>query len=193
MARPIRNPFPRSLLGQSLLAIAITLLIGQAVSAFLLYRAVEDRRDVAAVNAAAFHLIRTANRGEATPRELRRNFRRIERDGEGGMAEQGRETRLRLPPPIAGQISDRSPLRPGDTRNRPAEDALREVLARQGVAVEDLVVTTRSINEDGVLERLAERRPRLHALIKDRDVKIMLAGMRQQGDPRWIVAGSMPR
>ena len=188
MARSIRTPFPRSLLGQSLLAIAITLLIGQAVSAFLLYRAVEDRRDVAAVNAAAFHLIRTANRGEATPRELRRNFRRIERDGEGGMAEQGRETRLRLPPPIAGQISDRSPLRPGDTRNRPAEDALREVLARQGVAVEDLVVTTRSINEDGVLERLAERRPRLHALIKDRDVKIMLAGMRQQGDPRWIVA-----
>ena len=50
MARSIRTPFPRSLLGQSLLAIAITLLIGQAVSAFLLYRAVEDRRDVATVN-----------------------------------------------------------------------------------------------------------------------------------------------
>ena len=69
---------PRSLLGQSLLAIAITLLIGQGVSGFLLYRAVEDRRDAATTSAVAFHLLRTANSGlearavrRAGPREAK--------------------------------------------------------------------------------------------------------------------------
>ena len=64
--------FPKSLLGQSLLAIAVTLLIGQAVSGLLLYRAAQDRRDAATVNAAAFHLLRMVNRETDSPRNIRR-------------------------------------------------------------------------------------------------------------------------
>jgi len=188
MARSIRTPFPRSLLGQSLLAIAITLLIGQAVSAFLLYRAVEDRRDVATVNAVAFHLMRTANRGDASPRELRRSLRRTERASGMDIRTRDRSERRRLPPRLSGRISDRSPLQPGDTRDHTAEERLRDVLARQGIVADELVVTTRPITEDTALGRLAERRPRLHALLRDRGVEVMVAGLRQPGDPRWIVA-----
>ena len=44
--------WPRSLLGQTLLAVALALLVAQAVSAVLLYRAAESRREAAVLNAA---------------------------------------------------------------------------------------------------------------------------------------------
>ena len=52
-----RGILPRSLLGQVMLALATGLLIGQAVSAVLLYRAAEQRRDAGMVNAIAFRIV----------------------------------------------------------------------------------------------------------------------------------------
>ena len=44
---------PKSLAGQLMLATALTLLIAQAISAVLLYRAAEQRRDIGIMHAAA--------------------------------------------------------------------------------------------------------------------------------------------
>ncbi|WP_459788196.1 sensor histidine kinase [Alteriqipengyuania sp. 357] len=184
---------PRSLLGQSLLAIAATLLVGQAVSGFLLYRSVEERRDVATANAAVFHLLRTANRGVEGPRDIRRAMRRTERPEDridlGRSASRERNERIRrLPPRLSGTVADVSPLRPGDARDPSAEARLREILARQGVAPEELVATRRPIAADPVVARSAERRPRLRARLLRHDGELLVAAIRQPGESRWIVA-----
>lgn len=180
--------FPRSLLGQSLLAIAITLLIGQAVSAFLLYRAVQDRRDVTTVNAAAFHLVRTANRGTESARDIRRNLRRAEAEPaiRIGAGEPGR--RRPLPPRIAGSIAEESPLLPSEERDAKSEVRLREILTRQGFTVDELVVTRRPFQDDLMMARLARERPRMAAFMRTHQSQLLVAGMREQGDTRWIVA-----
>ena len=109
--------FPKSLLGQSLLAIAVTLLIGQAVSGLLLYRAAQDRRDAATVNAAAFHLLRMVNRETDSPRDIRRALRRAEPEGRIDIGRGRGERRRGLPPRLSGMIADASPLLAGE---RPA-------------------------------------------------------------------------
>mgnify|MGYP005994580857 CR=1 FL=1 len=185
--------FPRSLLGQSLLAIAITLLIGQAASAFLLYRAVEERRDVATANAAAFHLIRTASRAgsaeASSSRDLRRSIRRAERQAGMGMGPRDRGQRGRpLPPSIAGRITEESPLLAGETRDLKTEERLREILGRQGIVFDELVVTERAVLEDRIVAGLAQQRPRLAALLHQRGGTLLVAGMHQPDGKQWIVA-----
>ena len=48
---------PRSLLGQVMLALAAALLIAQAISATMLYRAASERRELAVTSAASFQLL----------------------------------------------------------------------------------------------------------------------------------------
>ena len=48
---------PRSLLGQVMLALAAALLIAQAISAVMLYRAASERREFALASAASFQLL----------------------------------------------------------------------------------------------------------------------------------------
>src|SRR5690606_21723864 len=55
--RLIMRMWPRSLLGQMLLAVAVVLLLAQAISAALLWQAAEARREASVLNAAAFAFI----------------------------------------------------------------------------------------------------------------------------------------
>jgi len=183
--------FPRSLLGQSLLAIAITLLIGQAVSAFLLYRAVAEQRDVATANAAAFHLIRTASREEGSPRALRRALRRNEAEPGFGIGRQSGGPRRFLPPAVAGTLSNATPVLPGEQRDAAAEARLRDVLSRQGIVAEELEVTLRPMASDPLLAEVAQLRPRFGARMADAQGDLFVAGIRQPGEDRWIVARAM--
>ncbi|MFN5783013.1 MAG: two-component sensor histidine kinase, partial [Novosphingobium sp.] len=48
--------WPRSLQRQLLLAVALALLVGQAINGALLYRAQSERRDAAVVHTVAFRL-----------------------------------------------------------------------------------------------------------------------------------------
>jgi len=184
---------PKSLLGQSLLAIAVTLLIGQAISGVLLYRAAQDRRDVGTLNAAAFHLLRTANRDFESPREVRRALRRAEPERGLDLASRGETRRRGLPPRLSGTLSETSPLIAGETRDTQAENRLREILARQGLDPQDLVVTIRPIAQDPMLTRLAQERPRLRARLARRATgrEILVAGLKVAGEDRWIVARSL--
>ena len=49
--------WPRSLLGQMLLSVALALLVAQGLSAALLWRAEEQRRETSILNAIAFRVI----------------------------------------------------------------------------------------------------------------------------------------
>ena len=149
--------FPKSLLGQSLLAIAVTLLIGQAVSGLLLYRAAQDRRDAATVNAAAFHLLRMVNRETDSPRDIRRALRRAEPEGRIDIGRGRGERRRGLPPRLSGMIADASPLLPDERRAAGEEAQLREILARQGVVPDELAVTIRPVAQDTLLAALRVR------------------------------------
>ena len=62
--------WPRSLQGQLLLAVAMALLLAQTISAVLLYRAQNDRREAALIHTAAIRIV-TANR-EATEEQIER-------------------------------------------------------------------------------------------------------------------------
>ena len=189
----LRLPIPRSLLGQSLLAIAVTLLIGQAISGVLLYRAAQDRRDVGTLNAAAFHLLRTANRDFESARDVRRALRRAEPERGLELTTGGDGRRRGLPPRLSGTLSDASPILSGERRDRQAEDRLREILARQGIVAQELVVTIRPIAQDPMLTRMAQERPRLRARLARRgeDRDLLVAGLKVAGEDRWIVARSI--
>ena len=185
--------FPKSLLGQSLLAIAVTLLIGQAVSGLLLYRAAQDRRDAATVNAAAFHLLRMVNRETDSPRDIRRALRRAEPEGRIDIGRGRGERRRGLPPRLSGMIADASSLLPGERRAAGEEAQLREILARQGVSAEALVVTIRPVAQDTLLASLADEFPRFRARWRDglSEREVMVAALRMPGESRWIVARAL--
>lgn len=161
---------PRSLLGQMLLSVALALLVAQGISAVLLYRAEQHRREVGLTNALAFQLI-------ADPRV----------DYNPG----GREERRRLR--IERAIT--SPVLHGEHRDIGREEALREVLAEQGIEAEQLVVLSRHVSHDryimrGLTDR-REQRDRSGPGDSDRwdpDGEMLLAGLKRPGDTRWMVA-----
>jgi signal transduction histidine kinase len=163
----MRRFLPKSLLGQMLLSVALALLVAQAISAVLQYRAAEQRREMIAVNALAFQL--------AT--EPRFDFRR--RDGRGAV---GRDRagwqRLRV------ETSAEQPLRPGEKREAGREEILRSILLDQGVAPAELVVVTRRVADDAYVMRQLRGRERAEA----GKGRLIVAGMRPEGEADWTVA-----
>ena len=125
----MRRFLPKSLLGQMLLSVALALLVAQAISAVLQYRAAEQRREFGALNGLAFQLV-AEPRFEGEPRWRRL---RVERTAA-------------------------NPLLPGETRDTDREEVLRQILVDQGIEPAQLVVITRPISEDAyVMGRLQER------------------------------------
>ena len=127
--------WPRSLKGQMLLAVALALLLAQAVSAVLIYRAQTGQREAALLHTAAFRLLRAARDDSALPDlpDLSHGGRRsfwIDR-------------------------SAASPVRPGDQRDTRSESDLRSILLDQvlttpmlkSTAISDAGMTQQTIYE----------------------------------------------
>ena len=175
--------FTQSLLGQVMLSMAAALLIAQGISAVMLYRAASERRELAIMNAAAFQLLAGARRAERAPsqRGERRGPRRLARPlspaGEG-------ERRIRLPRNIRYREAGQSPLVPGQARQAERETELADILAAQGVDVEDLVVFERPLLDDDLVRAAAERRPRLKARAGATPHDLLVVGLRQAGSGR---------
>ena len=100
---------PRSLLGQVMLALAAALLIAQAISAVMLYRAASERREFALASAASFQLLagqrrdlRGERRASGPPRPVTRRIPAAERG-------------LRLPRRIRFTETAAVPLLPGES------------------------------------------------------------------------------
>lgn len=138
---------PSSLRGQMLLAIALALLVAQGLSAALLYRAAEERREAALIGTAAFRLA-----GGPT---MRPGERIGERPGTrpGSRLARKRER-------MGVQVMPASPQRPGESRNPEAERKLAAVLGAEGLAFSEVVVVERPVALDPLARRWIEQHPR---------------------------------
>lgn len=180
---------PRSLLGQVMLALAVALLVAQGISTALLYRAAEQRREAALMHAAAFQLATGAQRarGDETPA-----MHRMEGMHSTAPRYARRFTALRLPRAIRYTESDRSPALPGEGHEAKREAALSELLQMHGIVAEEVAVVVRPFDRDPVVVQALDRNPRLRrrlAGLSDRlPERLVVAGIRQQGQTTWQVA-----
>jgi signal transduction histidine kinase len=163
----MRRFLPRSLLGQMLLSVALALLVAQTVSAVLLYRSAEQRREMIAANSLAFQLV-TEPRFDFRPPDSRNQ----------GKSNRGRWQRLRI------QRTSEQPLQPGEARDATREDLLRTILAGQGVDPAELVVVVRQVADDRyVMDQLSERERAEWGR-----GRMLIAGLQRQGQSEWTVA-----
>jgi signal transduction histidine kinase len=160
--------WPRSLLGQMLLSVAAALLVAQAISGILLWRAQEQRREELLMNAAAFRLV-------APPME--------DLDHRHGVPKRGFDPfRIRL------EHSASFTVKPNDTRYEGREKRLREILLREGFVVNDIRVVTHQIEDDPLaLESLRERRHfRDNVTLGERE--LLVAALQAQPSGEWSIA-----
>ena len=176
----MRYLWPRSLIGQVLLAIALALMAAQTFGAVLLYRAQSERAEQAMVHAAAMRLF-TASREMA--------------EGEGP---NGHSSEHRGPPPLpelfGGPRSFRiehtraAPLLPGEVRYAEKEATLRETLAEQNIAIADVRVTKRQVMDDARTMRRLGQHPELVRPSDDlRSRRLLVAAIRTQPQGEWLV------
>ena len=179
--------WPGSLRGQVLLAVMLALLVAQAVSAALLLRAADNRRDAAMLNAAAIQLVR-----QDRPRE------RDDRDDRRGRRERGareREPEFRAeqrrwqegPRPLRVEWTDRPAQLAGDRRDPAFEQGLQRLLAAQGIAAAELQVVVRRVGDDPWVmgrPRLADRVVREGLA----DQPMLVAALRRDGAGQWAIA-----
>ena len=156
--------WPRSLLGQVLLAVAAALLVAQAISAVLLFRASEDRRDQRLVGSLAVQLIAGSSQdGRANGHErMMRRFR--------------------------AEVGAMPPASPFDRQEPRLTAALATVLAEQGLpgSARVRVVSRPAMRDSRVLARLAEGRP-LHRDVELKGARIALASV-PRADGSWLTA-----
>ena len=168
---------PRSLLGQVMLALAAALLIAQAISATLLYRAATERRELAFMHAAAFQLL--GGPRERPGRELRRRVLPPRPDG---------TPRIRLPRSLRYSETVDPALPSADQRSARREEDLARLLREQGIAVEQVAITVRPFMDDPAVREIAKEFPRMHARMHDAPHQLMTVALKRQGSEVWQVA-----
>ena len=150
-----------------LLAVALALLVAQTVSAVLLYRSAEQRREMIAANSLAFQLVT----------EPRFDFRTSDTRNPA-KANRGRWQRLRI------QRTDERPVLAGEARDTTREEMLRSILAGQGIEPAELIVVVRDVANDSYVMDQLEARERLEW----GKGRMLIAGMLRQGQSEWTVA-----
>lgn len=166
--------WPRNLLGQTLLAVAAALLVAQAVSAVLLYRAAENRREAAVLNAAAISLLVDPSLNEGR----RQIARRVRRATDGPL-------QLR---PLRGEVTTALPLLAGERNDAALARALGQVLANQGMEPQATLVTMRRAGDDPVLQQRARGNPRFAVQPDWPDRRVLVAAIRRDESGPWQVA-----
>ncbi|MXP47680.1 two-component sensor histidine kinase [Altererythrobacter luteolus] len=169
--------WPKSLLGQVLLAVALALLVAQTISAGLLWRAAETRRDEALLNSAAFRLV--------VPE--RQNARRDLRGADNRPRNDLRNRTRRFPRPLRLETSASFELMSGETRETQLEEQLAGILADQNFSAAELIVIERlALDDPFVLGR-----PRLMRRVIDQDrpvTKVLVAALKRTPDSQWQIA-----
>lgn len=165
----MRRLWPRSLMGQMLLAVAAALLLAQGIGAGLAYKATAERREAALLHSAAFRLL-VATRGEkALPPFMR-----------SGHPNRGHGFRVERRPD--------SPLRVNEEHDGKAEAELRRILAEQDLTVGKIVVFRRDVEEDPTARRRIEQQDRVLQRKHDRPKDVLIAGIELPNGQGWIVA-----
>ena len=157
--------WPRSLQGQLLLAIALALLVAQGLSAALIYSAQAERREAALVSAAAFRLTGGENR---------------DRPGLAGPGGHGER--------MGVQIAGSPPQAAGEIRDTHAERALADILTREGVAFDRVVVVDRPLARDPYArDWLARNHDRMMRRMREPPSELVVAALRRP-DGQWLSA-----
>ncbi len=159
--------YPKSLLGQMLLAVALALLVAQGISAFLQFRGAEQRREMFAANSLAFQLV-TEARFDVRPRD-RRNPNVVNR---------GRWQRLQV------ERTAEQPVQRGETRDNAREEMLHSILLGQGVDPAELVVVARAVANDPYVMNQLHGRERAEW----GRGQMLVAGLLRRGESQWTVA-----
>lgn len=156
--------WPRSLQGQVLLAIALALLVAQTISAVLIWKEQNHRRESGMVSSAAFRLL------GPMPDARRRHG----------------DDEERAPPPFRLEHSDRSPQRAGEVRLPHVEHELAEVLVAQGFDVTDVVVFERNpMTDRPSLQWMQRHRRELAAISREPMPRLIIASVRQSSG-EWL-------
>ena len=163
------RPWPKSLLGQMLLAVGAALLVAQAISAVLLVLAQEQRREMGAANGLVFQLVA----------EPRFNYRDRETRASSNPARQ-RWQRFRI------ERTSADPLRPGEKHDTKREEQLRTILSEQGIEPARLVVTTRKVSDDAYVMGQRREQDRIGPWAPGGE--LIVAGMQRKGESDWTVA-----
>lgn len=164
--------WPRSLIGQMLLAVALALLLAQALGAVLAYRAGAERREAELIHAAAFRLIAETREG----REDRASRR-------GPLGDGPRRGGFRL------ERAGASPLRADEKRDAEAESELRRILGNQDFAAGEIVVLRRPVADDQVAQRRIQRQGFvLRGRHSDPPTQVLVAGVQQSDKRGWLIA-----
>jgi len=161
--------WPKSLLGQMLLAVAVALLVAQTISAVLLVLAQEQRREMGAANGLVFQLVA----------EPRLDYR--DREGRGSKDRPRQHwQRYRI------ERTAVYPLMPGEKEDAKRKELVRSILADQGIEPVKLVVTHRKIANDSYVMTQREPKDRTGAWAPRNEV--IVAGMLRKGESQWTVA-----
>lgn len=169
--------WPRSLLGQTLLAVALALLAAQLISSLLLVRAAENRREAIAVNSSAMLLAYEAPRLSAS----RRNA--TER-GSGQHSEQRGRQRVRLPvimrdnPPPFIERGEFDAARTA---------AIAQVLAENDIRPVALHATVREAGTDPYVSEVASRSSHWRDP-EWRERRLLVTAMQLRKDGPWFVS-----
>jgi len=170
---------PQSLLGQVMLVLALGLFVGQALSAFLLYQAAEQRREAVLANAIVFRMIvETAGPERADRREALRRAR-IETQPRGERPFRGRFR-------IAVETTAINPIAPDEARMHRFEDTLQALLEDQGIEASTIHVTHRRAGDDPFAQAFFRDRPRLR-IPKWEDNRLIVAAVQRAERGDWLV------
>jgi signal transduction histidine kinase len=176
MGKMLHGLLPKSLLGQMLLAVAVALFVAQGISAVLLYRADQQRREMGYASGLVYQLL-------AQPQiDILQNTRH------GGK----QSRRLRV------EHTSVDPLQAGEVRDSRREQMLRSILAEQGLVPAQLVVTERHVSDDPYMMGRLRERPELRVRPEFIHGEWIVAGLLRPGAKEWTVArvpllGSAPR
>ncbi len=179
-----RRQWPRSLLGQTMLALALALLVAQTIYASLLYRAADERREVALLNAAAFEFF-------SGPMRLRAQVEQARPQRLGP----GLRNRPRIVPrELRYQLAPQSPVAAGEQRLVQREKQLADMLQRQGVRTANLLIIERQALADPEVAALAAQSPGVRNRIERLSPRILLVALRRENSNAWeVVRLPVPR
>ena len=196
----MKRLFPQSLLGQVLASVALALLIAQVVSVTLLYRAGEERRENAAITAAAYRLVNGGERAERAERraarfaeedeehEEREGDRRGRRDDRGGPG--GGDPVINLPRPLRYSVSVDPPMATLPTEGE-REERLRAILAQEGIVPHAAVITVGRAGDDPMLVEFVASRPRFRNNTEWRDRQMFVAAIQRSEGGAWEIVRSI--
>ncbi len=176
---------PKSLMGQTLLAAAIALLIAQIISASLLYRAAEQRR----LDSIAERIVNRIEIGSFHAQSSERAERRASRNERSGERRERREVRISRR--FQFRFADKLQNTPSDKQVDGLKEPIREKLVTaypqwgQNAAIN---VVLRSQQDDQVFSRSLTSGGSESDRPRRSQHEIIVASVQQDGSARWLQA-----